>query len=97
MLPLLWLALPFIGVPVRPAVAQDPGAPPVADTLATVRVTVTHEGDPVEGALVRSERVGAPTDARGTAVLRLVAGPHRVVTSRLGLAPDTVRVVLRAG
>lgn len=96
----LGLAMLVITMPLPSALAQDPGrvgAPSSIDTFATLRVTVTHEGTPVTGALVRSDRVGALVDARGMAVLRLVPGPHRVVTSRVGLVPDTTGLVLRAG
>src|SRR5690606_18787800 len=96
----LGLAMLIVAVPLRPTPAQDPGrvsTPSAVDTLATLRVTVTHDGMPVTGALVRSERVGSLVDARGVAVLRLVPGPHRVVTSRVGLVPDTTGLVLRAG
>jgi iron complex outermembrane receptor protein len=74
--------------------------PAVADTLATVRVRVraaAQDTVALEGVVVRSGRVGAPTDASGTAVLRLGAGPQAIVSARLGLRPDTTRLTLRAG
>ncbi|MCU0633481.1 MAG: TonB-dependent receptor [Gemmatimonadaceae bacterium] len=68
----------------------------VADTLATVRVTVRHDDRPVEGAVVRSGTVGALADAAGRAVLRLAPGPRTLVVARLGFRPDTASLVLRA-
>ena len=75
------------------AAAQQPGA----DTLATVRATVRHDTAALEGATVRSGRAGTLTDARGLATLRLPAGAHLLVASRIGFAPETASVVLRAG
>jgi iron complex outermembrane receptor protein len=74
--------------------------PVVADARATVRVTVRHGDDAVPGAVVRAlgtPATGAQTDARGSATLRLPAGPQALVTSRLGFLPDTLRLTLRAG
>jgi iron complex outermembrane receptor protein len=76
------------------------------DTLATLRVRVrrgappeARSGDarPLEGVLVRSGRVAAPTDAAGAAALRLAAGAHAIVSTRIGFRPDTTRLALRAG
>src|SRR5687768_18126819 len=64
---------------------------------ATVRVRVTHAASVVSGAIVRSGPVGTQTNAAGTAVLRLAAGRHDIVTSRLVFAPDTVGLTLTAG
>ena len=77
----------------RAAAAQQPGA----DTLAIVRATVRHDTTGLEGATVRSGRAGALTDARGLATLRLPAGAHVLIASRIGFAPETASVVLRAG
>ena len=77
------------------APAQQPAGP-----SATVRVTVRHDDDAVPGAVVRTlgpPAIGAQTDARGDATLRLPAGPQALVTSRLGFLPDTVRLTLRPG
>ena len=68
-----------------------------ADSLATLRVRVRRDTVPLEGAIVRSGRAGAPTDATGAATLRLAPGPHAVITARLGFRPDTARLTLRAG
>src|SRR5688500_3346161 len=68
-----------------------------ADSLATLRAEVRHDGEAVVGATVRSGDAGALTDARGLALLRLRAGAHVVVAARLGFVPETLHVVLRAG
>jgi outer membrane receptor for ferrienterochelin and colicins len=54
-------------------------------------------GPPLADALVRSGRVGAKTDVRGEARLTLPAGPARVVVTKIGFAPDSVTVTVRAG
>jgi iron complex outermembrane receptor protein len=73
--------------------AQDPRT----DSAATVRVRVLHESAPVGGAIVRSGTVGAQTGVDGTASLRLPAGAHLIVISRLGFIPDSLAVTLAAG
>lgn len=90
---LLALALP------PHAVAQRPAQPPASDIVVLLRVRVTHDsaaGAPVEGAVVRSGARSARTDVRGEAVLVLSPGPHTVVATRIGLAPDSATVTLRA-
>lgn len=62
-----------------------------------MRVRVMTDTLPVEGAVVRSGRVGRATDAAGHATLALAAGPHAVTVSRIGFAPDTVALTLVAG
>ena len=85
-LPIAFAALTAIlGTPAR---AQD--------TAATVRLRVTHGDAPVAGAIVRSGTVAGQTDASGQATLRLSAGRHQLVTSRLGFVPDTVALTLSA-
>lgn len=64
---------------------------------ATLRVVVRQDTVAVARALVRVGQAGAQTDARGIAVLRVVAGTHDVVVSRLGVRPDTSVVTLTAG
>ena len=64
---------------------------------ATLRVRVVRDSVGIEGAIVRTGRRGARTDARGVATLRLAAGAHHLAASRIGLAPETTTVVLRAG
>ncbi|MCZ8204312.1 TonB-dependent receptor plug domain-containing protein [Gemmatimonas sp.] len=93
----------------RPLAAQN--AVPMAsrtvdarDSLATLRLTVRHDDDPVPGAAIRSldatdaagRAVGAQTDAGGGAVVRLPAGDRRLVISRVGYRADTLAVTLRA-
>lgn len=92
-------ALPF---PLRSVQAHVP-APEVAatDTLATLRVLVRQAGPPrdtvpLESVVVKSGRVGASTDAGGSATLRLAPGPHTIISTRIGFRPDTTRLVLRA-
>ena len=72
-----------------PLAAQQP--------TASLTVRVVHDAQPVENAAVRSGAIGALTGADGTARLALAAGAHVVVARRAGLAPDSVRLVLRAG
>ncbi len=98
----LVLASASVLFPTRSARAQLPtlGSTGV-DTLATLRVLVRHAASPLdtvplEGVVVRSNRVGAPTDATGLASLRLVPGPHAIITTRIGFRPDTTRLTLRA-
>ena len=66
------------------------------DSLATVRVRVTHNDAPVAGAVVRSSAAGSQSDSTGHATLRLTPGPHSIIISRLGFVPDTVSIRLTA-
>ena len=102
--PLAWA----IGLALAPAVALAGPAAPAApaapagaqggDTLATLRLTVVRDSQPVAAAIVRTAGVPArQTDASGRLVLRLAPGPSTVVVTRLGLAPDTISLQLRAG
>ncbi|HKG93604.1 MAG TPA: TonB-dependent receptor plug domain-containing protein, partial [Gemmatimonadaceae bacterium] len=91
-------ALLVLALGAAAARAQSPPPPAAAgDTTATVTVRVRHDSLPLEGVLVRSGRVGAPTGASGAATLRLRAGAHEIVSARLGFRPDTTRLTLRAG
>ena len=92
---LLSVAVVAAVAPGRPAAAQP--AATARDTLATLRVRVRRDTVPVEGVVVRSGRTGTPTDASGAATLRLPAGPHAIITARIGFRPDTTRLTLRAG
>lgn len=76
-----------------PALAQDttPGSGAI-----TTRV-VDRESTPVTDAFVRSDRIGAQTDARGLATLQLPAGDRQVIIGRFGFEPETVTVAVRAG
>lgn len=73
----------------QPGQAQQP--------TASLNLRVTSEGKAVEQADVRSGRVVAHTDDEGEAHLTLPAGEAEVVVHKLGFAPDTLRLVLRAG
>lgn len=80
--------------------APTAGAQQPAETRtpeAVLRVRVVHDGEGVAGAVVRLGSSAAATDREGLAVLRPGAGTHTVVVRRLGLAPDSARVTLRAG
>lgn len=72
-----------------------------AQPPATVTVRVSSGGAPVEHAVVAAgggtRAAGAETNAAGLARLRLAAGAHVVRVSRIGYAPDSARVTLRAG
>lgn len=67
------------------------------DSLATARVRVEHDGTPIEAALVRSGRQIWQTDHDGQTLLRLTAGGHTVIVSRIGFRPDTSSILLRPG
>jgi len=94
---LVLLAAAAAAAAARPAGAQVPAA----DSAATVTVTVRQDTTPVVGAIVRTVGLapvrGAVTGAGGRATLRLPAGPHVLVVSRVGLRADTLRLALRAG
>lgn len=90
-------------VAARALSAQSPARPRADTTRATsarITVRVSSEGRPVDAALVRSgtgpTAVGAQTDARGIATLRLAAGNWRLITSKVGYDSDAVAVSLRA-
>jgi outer membrane receptor for ferrienterochelin and colicins len=84
--------LPLLAAAIVAVLPQD-----TTRTGATVRVRVTHAESAVSGAIVRSGAIGAQTDAAGTAILRLPAGRHDLITSRLGFTPDTLALTLTAG
>jgi iron complex outermembrane receptor protein len=68
------------------------------DTTATLRVrAVAPDSAPIAGVLVRAGRVGGQTDEQGMARLVVIPGPHLVVALRLGFAPDSAAITLRAG
>lgn len=66
--------------------------------LVTVRVRtdMAHGSLPVESAIVRSGMIGARTEANGNATLRLPAGSHTVIASKLGFRPDTLPLLVVA-
>jgi len=77
------------------AIAQPPR--PIDATTGIVRVRVFHDTLPVEAAVVRSGETAALTNDGGIAMLRLVAGSHAAMATRLGVVPDTLRLVVRGG
>jgi outer membrane receptor for ferrienterochelin and colicins len=94
--PILLLAsLTLANVPRVAAASAHPAAN--QDTLATLGITVVHNGTPLGGATVRVGGEQRATDAAGRSVLRLAAGLHLVVASGIGFAPDSVAVSLAAG
>jgi outer membrane receptor for ferrienterochelin and colicins len=82
-------AMFVLAVIAAPAVAQD--AP------ATVRVRIAHAGEGVAGVVLRLGSDAASTDREGRAVLRAPAGARTLHARRLGLAPDSIALTLRAG
>ncbi|HEX6047951.1 MAG TPA: carboxypeptidase-like regulatory domain-containing protein, partial [Gemmatimonadaceae bacterium] len=89
---ILVASLPLQVVPAAPALGQ--GVPP-GDSLASITVEVRQDTLPVEGARVRSGRVGAHTDRAGRAQLHLTPGIHDIVAAKIGFEPETVTVALR--
>ena len=75
-------------------VVPSPAAGQVEGARATVTVQVESEGSPVEGVSITVSGVGALTDERGLATLRLPAGTHELVTDRIGFESARVRLVL---
>lgn len=87
----LFVLLPFLS-PSGPAIAQTPTQQPTI----TGQVT-NHEGEPVEGVVVRVEgtRVQAITNPNGLYRLeRVPPGPHILTTEHLGFAPARIRVTV---
>ncbi len=68
-----------------------------AESVASVRVTVTTTRGRAHAALVRSGGVAATTDTRGLATLRLPAGQHILVATQIGWRPDSLALTLRDG
>ena len=87
-------ALAGLGAAAAPLAAQG------ADSLATLTVRAVVAGEPAPGVTVRTlgpaPVVGALTDERGAATLRLAPGGRTLLLSRVGLRPDTLRLTLRA-
>jgi iron complex outermembrane receptor protein len=86
-------ALALSGLAPMPLEAQASGA------RVTVSVTVTRDSDsvPLAGITVRGGDVSNRTDAHGLASLSLPPGNRWLVALRLGFAPESVLVSLRAG
>ena len=77
------------------AVLLTPCSLNAQEARGTVRVAVQHDSTPVQGAIVRSDRVTARTDRRGEAVLQLPIGLQRLIVARLGFVPETLAVDVR--
>jgi iron complex outermembrane receptor protein len=69
-----------------------------AQTPPSLRIrTVRADSQPIAGVQVRLDSVRVRTDARGEASLVTVPGSHRVIVARIGYAPDSADLTLRAG
>ena len=79
----------------HPLHAQE--SPPSPRDTVTLAVTVRHNSALLSEATVRSGTVGAQTDERGVAVLRLPAGMHELRVTRIGFQATSITVHLRAG
>ena len=77
--------------------ARPAGAQSSSDSTGAVVVSVVHDTRPLELAVVRAGPARAQTDAGGRATLRLPAGSHTVVATRIGYRPDSAVVLVRAG
>lgn len=84
----VWLLVACL-VP-APVLAQERPA-------VTVRVHVLSPAGPAADVIVSSGSFTAVTDARGDAELHPPAGPVTIHVRRLGLAPDSARLDVRAG
>lgn len=93
---LLLSSLLLFSMPQRAAAQSSTNASPDREAVVTVRVR-TGDAVVVEAAIVRSGALGALTDARGEATLRLPAGQRTISASKLGYRPDSSAVMLRAG
>ena len=95
MLRIPFCALTALLASIAPLPAQEP-AGVTSDSAALLAVLVRRDTVPLEDATVRSGRVAAQTDARGVASLRLRAGDHDVIITRIGFRAETLHVVLPA-
>jgi outer membrane receptor protein involved in Fe transport len=68
-----------------------------ADSTAVLTVHLRSTEGAVSFAQVRAGRALTLTNPEGVAVLRLRAGPQRIVVSKLGFRPDTVNLRMEAG
>lgn len=72
--------------------------PQDSSAVVTVRVRADAEGaTAVESAIVQSGTLGAQTDARGEAAIRLPAGRRVIRAGKLGYRTDSALVMVRAG
>lgn len=65
-----------------------------AQVVTGVTVSVSHRGNPVEGAQVTAGNTGGLTDTDGRVTLRLPPGPVVVRVERIGFAPVAMDVVV---
>lgn len=68
-----------------------------SDTTATVRVRAVHDDTPIAGAVVRVGAAAHTVGPDGLVVVRVLPGEHTILARRIGFAPDSVRLLLRAG
>ena len=65
---------------------------------ASVRVRVIRpDSQPIVGVLARIGETVSRSDERGETRFTVAAGEHRLVLARIGYAPDSVTLTLRAG
>lgn len=90
----VFLALPILAISLHAQVSRAR-----ADTTAIVRVRMESEGKPVDRAEIQvgSFTATALTNSRGEAELTLPPGVRVLVARKIGFAPDTLRLLLRAG
>ncbi len=89
------VALAVLGA-LAPAPAFAAGRAP-ADSVRVLLRALAADGRPVEGASVAAGAHHTATGAGGEARLAVPAGLARITVTRLGYAPDTLRIVLLAG
>ena len=76
----------------------SPGPVALHAQVATVNVrTVRADSEPVVGTLVRLDSLRVRSDARGVVRLMTPAGMRRIMVSRIGYAPDSIELIIRAG
>lgn len=69
----------------------------VPSSDARVTIQAATQSGPASGVVLRSGRVAAITDAQGNATLLIAPGIVVIGARRIGLAPDSIRLALRAG
>ena len=74
-----------------------PSTTPAQGAVSLLLRVRAPDSIPLSGAAVRADTIRARTDERGEVRLLLAPGPHRVVVTRLGYAPDSLDLVLRTG
>ena len=74
----------------------DPRFTAAREVIVTVTVRVTSEGNAVMDAQIVSGAARGHTDASGRASLSLPLGSQTVIVHKMGFAPDTLHVIVRA-